>query len=67
MKKKTFEMLSRVPIVGTIAKLVLVDPSVFCSPARDEGLISAVNEYAKAHPDELITKKVYERILKTGK
>lgn len=62
MKKKTYAVLSAVPVVGAIIT-VLCDPLLFCSPAMDEGLPKQVTDFMKAHPDTFITKRLFKEIM----
>lgn len=64
MKKKTYDVLSKIPVVNVIAYLSC-KPILFCSQMLDDGEIpKLLEEYAKKHPDELITEKVLKEIMK---
>ena len=66
MTKKTYGILSRLPLAGIIVKL-LCDPMLGNGPSLDEGLPQNVREYAVAHPDIFITKRLLKEITSGSK
>lgn len=66
MKKRTYGILSYVPLVGDIVKLTC-DPMLGNSPSLDEGLPKVVRDYAVAHPDVFITKRLLKEITNGSK
>lgn len=57
MKKKTYKILSRIPIVNIIT-FVTATPMIFCSPGIDKGIYDKVFAYMKKHPDVHMTTKL---------
>lgn len=58
MKRKLYNLFSSIPVVGGIFCALLV-PEV--SSKRAHRLMSS---YAKEHPDEVITRRVFRKIVK---
>lgn len=63
MNKKTYAILSRVPLIGVIVKNIICDPSLHCSPMLNEGLHPAILDYMKKHPDTQITRSLVKKII----
>lgn len=63
MKTRTYKILACIPIVGVIAKCIICDPSISCTPMRDEGLNKPILEYMKKHPDIQITRILAKKIM----
>ena len=61
MKKKTYSILSKLPLVNLVVDLVC-KPVMFCSPGMVDGAFDDLVEYARKHPDVLITEKVAKEI-----
>lgn len=66
MKKITYKILTHIPIVGAIVK-VIVDPiELYGSNIRSDGdtddLYKKINEYCKEHPDVQFTRQVFYKI-----
>lgn len=62
MKKRTFYVLTRIPLAGPIIQSVF-DPMLFCSPALQDGLPKEIRNYMKSHPDTFITKRLLKEIM----
>ena len=62
MKKKTYSILSKLPLVSLVVDFVC-KPVMFCSPGMADDDLA---EYARKNPDILITKKIAEEI-RSGK
>lgn len=62
MKSRTYNILTRIPIVSTIVKHGICDPSMFCSPMLCEGLDPKIRNYMSTHPGEVITRKMMKTI-----
>lgn len=62
MKRKTYNFWSHVPIVGYLINTFCL-PN-YCSFGREDGTYDAVFAYAKAHPDIIVTKKIFDKIMK---
>ncbi len=65
MKKKTYSILSKLPLVSLVVDFVC-KPVMFCSPGMADGAFDDLAEYARKNPDILITKKIAEEI-RSGK
>lgn len=65
MKKKTYSILSKLPLVNLVADLVC-KPIMFCSPGMANGAFDDLVEYARKHPDVIITEKIAKEI-RSGK
>lgn len=63
MKNKTYNILTRIPIVSTIVKHGICDSSMFCSPMLHEGLDPKIYNYMSDHPGEVITRKMVKTIM----
>ena len=63
MTKKTYGILSRIPLAGAVFKMVC-DPMLGCSLHLSEGLPRRVTDYAAAHPDIFITKRLLKQMMK---
>lgn len=61
MTKKTYGILSRIPLAGVVFKMVC-DPMLGCSLHLSEGLPRQVTDYAAAHPDIFITKRLLKKL-----
>lgn len=59
MKRKTYDRIGRVPLLGKAIQLALVDPTIFCSPMKEH--ISKhpdhpLAKYLREHPDDIPTR-----------
>lgn len=63
MKKKTYNILSRIPFIGTYINYVVCDPTFNCSPFLASESADVLREWALKHPDEVITRKIGREIL----
>lgn len=63
MKKKTYNILSRIPIINTYVKYVVCDPTMYSSPFIASDLWPKVLAYSAKHPDVQITRKILHRII----
>lgn len=63
MKKSTYNTLSKIPIVGTIAQIIC-SPILFSSQGIADGTYDYLRDFAKKHPDILITDKLAKDIKK---
>ena len=61
MKRRTYEVISSIPIFGRLAKIIC-DPYLFSSQGRADGTYDALLEYMKKHPDVLMTNKLAEEV-----
>lgn len=68
MKKRMYWILTHVPIAGSAIK-AYTEPYLWNSLAleaaangEDDGFLRMVSEYARAHPDEQITRQLVERL-----
>ena len=62
MKKKTYNILSRIPIINTYVKYVVCDPTMYSSPFIASDLWPKVVAYSAKHPDEQIARKLLHNI-----
>ena len=63
MKKKAYNILSRIPFISTYIKYVVCDPTFTCSPFLVSESADVLREWALNHPDEVITRKIGREIL----
>lgn len=61
MKKKTYKILSKIPIINALTDII-VKPVLFCSPGIADGIYDDLFEYMKKHPDILMTDKLAKTI-----
>lgn len=66
MTKKTYGVLSKIPLVGSIVKMAC-DPMLGCSPSLDEGLPPKVRKYIIDYPETFITKRLLREIMSGAK
>lgn len=66
MKKKTYTVLSKIPLVGLVARAVC-KPVMFCSPGLSDGVYDDLMAYMQKHPDVLMTEKLAKEIRAAGK
>lgn len=68
MKKKTYRLLTKIPIIGGLVKSITQPIWVTGSLARESGLadenLRLFEEYSKTHPDEQLTQQLIERLVK---
>lgn len=64
MDKKTYKIISKTPIIGTIFNLLFIDPTINCSPFKETEYYNKIVEYQKKHPNEIITKNTLKKIFK---
>ena len=62
MKTKTYNILRKIPIAGSIAQFIC-QPYKFCSPGMDDGVYEPLFKYMKEHPDILMTEELAKEIL----
>lgn len=65
MKKKTYTIISHIPVLGPVVRLIC-EPQM-CSPGMADGVYDPVREYAKLHPDIQITKGLVQKILRESR
>lgn len=63
MKKKAYNILSRIPFISTYVNYVVCDPTFTCSPFLESESADVLREWALKHPDEVITRKIGHEIL----
>lgn len=74
MKKKTYAIITRIPIIGSVVRLRTKPIQLFGSFERESGIdkhiLDICNSYAEKRPDEQITmtfvKKLLEQDSKTN-
>lgn len=62
MKKATYHILSHIPFAGFVVQL-LCDPMLFSTPMISEGLPTQILDYMEAHPDTVITRRLFKEIM----
>lgn len=62
MKRKTYQILRHIPIVGSIVDLTGNGPVLLCSPAIQSGMADVVSEYEKAHDGVMVTHKMFPEV-----
>lgn len=67
MKRKTYDVLSRIPIVNCVVGLIVDDPNLGSSLMREEGMDKPIVDYMERHPDVHITRQLAKKILKNSK
>lgn len=65
MKKITYNILSHVPIASFIVKNIICDPFLDGSLIRGSEIYKPVFDYIQEHPDEVVTRKMIDQIIKT--
>lgn len=63
MKKKTYQLLKCLPFATTILHLTGNSEFMFCSPGLADGVFDPIKQYAKKHPDEIITERLGKKLL----
>lgn len=66
MKKNTYKILSNIPIVGVVIK-VMLDPMIGGSQSLNDGLPKAVRDYSLVHKDIFVTKKLFSELIRDRK
>ena len=66
MTKKTYTVLSKIPVVSTVVRKI-VDPFVFLSVGFEEGIYDPILEYMKKNPNVLMTNKLAREIWSSQK
>lgn len=62
MKRKTYQILRHIPIVGSVVDLTGNGPILICSPARESGIADIISEYEKAHNGVMVTNKMFPEV-----
>lgn len=63
MKRRTYDILNRIPIVNIALVALGYYEMPECSQGMQEGLYEPIWEYQRKHPDEFITNRMAEEIL----
>lgn len=64
MKKSTYRILQKIPVVNLVVFALGYKELMFCTPMLFDESTKLIMEYAKKHPDVLITEKLGSEILK---
>ena len=68
MKLKAYRLLTMIPFVEPILRLQGNARALICSPMMEhKEIMKPIKEYAKTHPDEVITDNILKEILSISK
>ena len=68
MKIKSYRLLTMIPVVELILRSQGNARALICSPMRErKEMMEPIEEYIKAHPDEVITDNILNEILSASK
>lgn len=63
MKRKTYRLLTMIPFVKPAMMVLGANEFMFCAPGLADGSFDPIFEYARKHPDNVITQKLGNQIL----
>lgn len=62
MKRKTYNTLSRIPLIKPIVDMVTDIPFIYHFPGSVEKRGKILGEYQRTHPDEILTRQLIKKI-----